>query len=150
MPDKNCVLCTGDGGVPIWRGTELRVIRAEDEELPAFYRVIWAAHLPEFTDLSPLERRTCMDAVALVEEALRAQLQPDKINLAAFGNMVPHLHWHVIARWRGDAYWPHPVWAPKQRGTAPEVRAHAASRIAAVDTAIRDAFNARFGRGKIA
>jgi len=41
--------------------------------------------------------------------------KPTKINLASLGNMVPHLHWHVIARFEGDARWPAPVWAPKNQ-----------------------------------
>ena len=40
---------------------------------------------------------------------------PAKVNLAAFGNMVPHLHWHVIARFDWDSHFPAPVWATAQR-----------------------------------
>ena len=50
-----------------------------------------------------------------VEEVLREHLAPTKINLAALGNMVPHLHWHVIARFDWDSHFPSPVWAAAQR-----------------------------------
>jgi diadenosine tetraphosphate (Ap4A) HIT family hydrolase len=50
-----------------------------------------------------------------VERALRNELQPDKINLASLGNMVPHLHWHVIARFSDDAHFPSPIWAEARR-----------------------------------
>ncbi|MNT54445.1 HIT domain protein [compost metagenome] len=56
-----------------------------------------------------------MEAVTLVEQALRQHLSPTKINLAALGNMVPHLHWHVIARFDWDSHFPSPVWAAAQR-----------------------------------
>ena len=56
-----------------------------------------------------------MDAVTVVEQALREHLVPTKINLAALGNMVPHLHWHVIARFAWDSHFPAPVWASAQR-----------------------------------
>jgi diadenosine tetraphosphate (Ap4A) HIT family hydrolase len=56
-----------------------------------------------------------MEAVAAVEQGLRHHLAPTKINLAALGNMVPHLHWHVIARYEWDAHFPAPVWAAAQR-----------------------------------
>jgi diadenosine tetraphosphate (Ap4A) HIT family hydrolase len=56
-----------------------------------------------------------MTVVALVEKALREHLQPTKINLAALGNVVPHLHWHVIARFDWDTHFPAPVWAQASR-----------------------------------
>jgi diadenosine tetraphosphate (Ap4A) HIT family hydrolase len=42
-------------------------------------------------------------------------MNPDKINLASLGNVVPHLHWHVIPRFADDAHFPSPVWAQAQR-----------------------------------
>ena len=63
------------------------------------------------TDLDPNDRRHAMNVVFAVETALRALAAPDKINLAALGNMVPHLHWHVIPRWRDDSHFPAPIWA---------------------------------------
>jgi diadenosine tetraphosphate (Ap4A) HIT family hydrolase len=75
--------------------------------------VIWKAHAAEMTDLTEEDQQTLMRFVLLVEKTQRALLQPDKINLAAFGNIVPHLHWHIIARWRDDAHFPQPVWAER-------------------------------------
>jgi diadenosine tetraphosphate (Ap4A) HIT family hydrolase len=66
-----------------------------------------------------------MRAVFLVESVQRNILQPHKINLAAFGNVVPHLHWHIIPRWEDDLHFPAPVWA-----AAPQ---HDASAQAALD-----------------
>jgi diadenosine tetraphosphate (Ap4A) HIT family hydrolase len=61
-----------------------------------------------------------MDVVAQVEQALRQYLQPTKVNIAALGNMVPHLHWHVIARFGWDSHFPAPVWASPIRQRSPE------------------------------
>jgi len=69
----------------------------------------------EFSDLDAANRGLCMAAVHVVEQALRAQLQPTKINLAALGNLVPHLHWHVIARFDWDTHFPAPVWCQALR-----------------------------------
>lgn len=113
-----CELCEQEGGIPVFRNVALRVIRAQDADHPAFYRVIWNAHVAEWTDLPPADRSRIMQAVAKVEMVLREQLQPTKVNLASLGNVVPHLHWHVIARFDWDARWPAPVWAPKQREVA--------------------------------
>ena len=115
MTDTVCPLCKADGGVLVFRNTQLRVIQADEPGFPAFYRVIWNTHVAEFSDLNPAERGVCMDAVLAVEKALRAELKPTKINLAALGNMVPHLHWHVVARFDWDSHFPAPLWAPAQR-----------------------------------
>ena len=117
-----CPLCDTDGGQLIWRGEKLRVIRADEAGFPAFYRVVWNAHVAEFSDLSLADRAHCMDVVVQVEQALRQHLQPTKINLATLGNMVAHLHWHVIARFDWDSHFPAPVWATAQRprDAAPE------------------------------
>jgi len=119
MTGSSCTLCTADGGRLIWRGDRLRVIHADEEAekgFPAFFRVVWNEHVAEFSDLSPEDRAHCMQAVTIVEQVLREQLAPTKINLAALGNMVPHLHWHVIARFDWDSHFPAPVWAAAQRG----------------------------------
>lgn len=110
-----CPLCAEDGGALVWRGERLRVIRAQEAGFPAFYRVVWNAHAAEFSDLAAVDRVHCMEAVALVEQALRQHLSPTKVNIAALGNMVPHLHWHVIARFDWDSHFPSPVWAAAQR-----------------------------------
>ena len=114
-----CPLCATAGGTLVWQGAHLRVIRADEAGFPAFYRVVWQGHVAEFSDLSPAERQHCMDAVVVVESALREFLQPTKINLAALGNVVPHLHWHVIARFQGDSHFPAPVWAAAVRDRVP-------------------------------
>ena len=85
---------------------------------PAFCRVIWQAHVAEMTDLAADERAEIMNAVYRVEAAMRQVFRPAKINLASLGNVVPHLHWHVIARFDNDANFPAPIWAPAQRKAA--------------------------------
>jgi diadenosine tetraphosphate (Ap4A) HIT family hydrolase len=67
------------------------------------------------SDLTVTERQHLLAVVNAVEGAVRALLRPDKINLASLGNVVPHLHWHVIPRWRDDSHFPAPVWAPPSR-----------------------------------
>ncbi|OYY52135.1 MAG: HIT domain-containing protein [Polaromonas sp. 39-63-203] len=112
---KGCPLCETVGGLLVFQNAQLRVIQAQEAGFPAFYRVVWTRHVAEFSDLSPSERESCLQAVVMVEQVLREQLQPDKINLAALGNVVPHLHWHVIARFAWDTHFPAPVWAAALR-----------------------------------
>ena len=128
MTNPACPLCEGDGGLLVFRNEDLRIIQASEAGFPAFYRVVWNRHVAEFSDLSPTERQVCMHAVAKVEQVLRSELQPTKINLAALGNMVPHLHWHVIARFDWDSHFPAPVWGAAQRPVDEEKTAAIASQ----------------------
>jgi diadenosine tetraphosphate (Ap4A) HIT family hydrolase len=95
----------------LWQNEHLRVIDAGDALYPGFTRVIWTAHVVEMTDLSAAEQTELLRVVLLVEQVQRAELKPRKVNLAAFGNVVPHLHWHVIPRWQDDPHFPQAVWA---------------------------------------
>ena len=117
MP-SSCPLCDATGGVLIATSLLWRVIRAEDAAFPAFYRVVWNEHVAEFSALSSAQRGECMDVVCTVEQVLITALQPTKINLAALGNVVPHLHWHVIARFSADSHFPQPIWGAPQREQA--------------------------------
>nr|WP_296018743.1 HIT family protein [uncultured Acidovorax sp.] len=134
----SCPLCAEDGGMLVWRGERLRVIRANEVGFPAFYRVVWNAHVAEFSDLSASERAHCMDVVVAVEQALREHLSPTKVNIAALGNMVPHLHWHVIARFEWDSHFPSPVWAAAQRPSPVAQEDAVRSRLPALEAALRD------------
>ena len=51
----------------------------------------------------------------LIEKEMIAYYKPDKINIASFGNYVPHVHWHIMARFARDSYFPEPMWGAKQR-----------------------------------
>ncbi|MET1114905.1 MAG: HIT family protein [Comamonas sp.] len=131
--NDSCVLCTTPGGTPVWQGARLRVIRADEPGFPAFYRVVWTEHAAEFSDLSEEDRMLCMQVVAAVERVLRVQLDPTKIKLAALGNMVPHLHRHVIARFDWDSHFPAPIWALSERPRPLEQEAALAARLPEVD-----------------
>ncbi len=113
-------MCEAPGGVLVFEGKRFRLIRAQEQGFPAFYRLVWSEHVSEFSDLGSGDRGLCMDAVAQVERVLRARLQPAKINLAALGNAVAHLHWHIVARFEWDSHFPGAVWAAPQRAAPPE------------------------------
>lgn len=115
LRQAGCALCDAPGGRLLVQAPRWRLIHAQEAGFPAFYRVVWEEHVAEFSELSPRQRHECMDVVATVEEALLRHLRPAKVNLAALGNVVPHLHWHVIARFDWDSRFPAPVWAAAQR-----------------------------------
>ena len=109
----SCELCDSDGGAPLWRDELCRVVRPAVEGYPGFLRVIVNRHVKEMTDLA--ERERLMRVVFACESALRQTYRPDKVNLASFGNVVPHVHWHVIARFADDAHFPDAIWAAPKR-----------------------------------
>jgi len=115
MTETSCPLCQARNENILWQDALLRVILVDDPDYPGFCRVILNRHVKEMTDLSPDERARLMQSVFVVEGALRELLRPDKVNLAALGNQVPHLHWHVIPRFADDAHFPDPVWAVARR-----------------------------------
>ena len=107
----NCELCHPSAGDVVFASPQWRLVLVDDANYPGFCRVVWTDHVREMTDLSETERHTLMATVWQVEQAIRDIMQPHKINLASFGNMVPHLHWHIIPRYTDDAHFPNPVWA---------------------------------------
>ena len=111
MSEQPCVLCTESGGRLLWQNDLVRVINADDAHYPAFTRVIYQKHVKEMSDLNPAQRHQLMDFVYLVEEVQREVLEPVKINLAQFGTMVPHVHWHIIPRFKEDPHYSDAVWS---------------------------------------
>lgn len=110
-----CPFCTSEGGDVVWRDGVLRVILANEPGYPGFCRVIWNAHVAEMSDLPEMAREHVMRTVFAVEKAQRAVLAPHKVNVASLGNWVPHVHWHVIPRYRDDVHFPGSVWSAPQR-----------------------------------
>ena len=132
----DCTLCLAEMETTIWRDGSCRVILAGDPDYPGFCRVVWHEHVAEMSDLTAPAQRHLMNVVLATESALRQLMQPDKINLASLGNVVPHLHWHVVPRFRDDKHFPQPVWGiPQREGArreAPAVEALAGAIVTAL------------------
>jgi diadenosine tetraphosphate (Ap4A) HIT family hydrolase len=111
-----CELCALK--VPaVWQGDKFAVILVDDPDYPGFARIIWHEHVREMSDLADEDRLLVNDAVWKLEQAVREVMAPLKVNVASLGNVVPHLHWHVIPRYADDAHFPAPVWAQATRVT---------------------------------
>jgi len=114
-----CELCEHNGGEVLWRDDFCRVVRVHSDDYPGFCRVVLNQHAREMTELDAEQRERLMRVVFACETAVRELFHPDKVNLASLGNQVPHLHWHVIARHRGDRHFPDPIWAAPRRNGRP-------------------------------
>jgi len=79
-------------------------------------RFCWCILMPQRSDkcgvheLSMVDQQLLIIESSLVSDALQKLLNPDRINVGALGNIVPQLHWHVVARHQQDPCWPGPVW----------------------------------------
>jgi diadenosine tetraphosphate (Ap4A) HIT family hydrolase len=134
--NTTCPLCLEPGGHVIVQTSLWRVVRVEDANFPAFYRLIWQSHVAEFSDLSEAEALACMRAVTAIEKVLLSALRPTKVNLATLGNVVPHLHWHVIARFDWDSHFPNPVWGSAMRELTQPAQARLALSLQELDARV--------------
>ncbi|MGY1488906.1 HIT family protein [Methylobacillus pratensis] len=139
---KNCDLCTTAGGEILWQDELCRVVRVEDQDYPGFCRVILNRHVKEMSDLRPADRDHLMLVVFAVEEAVREVMRPDKINLASLGNMTPHVHWHVIPRYKRDRHFPNPIWGEAKRESLPQALDQGSSE------ALKKAISVRLDHGE--
>jgi diadenosine tetraphosphate (Ap4A) HIT family hydrolase len=116
-----CELCELAASSKVVAGDKFSVILANEPNYPGFARVVWNEHVREVSDLADADRLLLNDAVWKLEQAVREVMRPLKVNMASLGNVVPHLHWHVIPRYADDAHFPAPVWAQAARSTDPAV-----------------------------
>lgn len=126
----SCPLCEAQD-CSLWEDDLCRVILAGEADYPGFLRVILHAHVREMSDLAAAEQAALMRVVFAAETALREVMRPDKINLASLGNVVPHLHWHVIPRFEHDPHFPNAVWGVRLRDTPHAAPADLAERLGA-------------------
>ena len=91
-----------------------KVLLMNDSRFPWLILVPRRAEIRELMDLSGEDQKLLLSELNQVGTVLQRTTDADKMNIAALGNMVPQLHWHVIARFNHDAAWPGPVWGVGQ------------------------------------
>ena len=91
-----------------WPLCEVRVMN--DRQFPWFLLVPKVADVREIIDLTEDDQLQLFSESRFLSHWLKAEYQPDKLNIAALGNQVPQLHVHHLARFQTDAAWPAPVW----------------------------------------
>ncbi|MBE7638605.1 HIT domain-containing protein [Sneathiella sp. P13V-1] len=92
-----------------------RVLLSKDSRFP------WLILVPEIDGAKDLHALALQDyqivcnEIRAVASKIQEALNPDKMNFASLGNMVPQLHIHIVARWKEDAAWPAPIWGNGER-----------------------------------
>lgn len=92
-----------------------RLLLMDDARYPWLILVPRIAGARELLDLDEADRAMLLGEISLVSRALETLFRPDKLNIAALGNVVPQLHVHLLVRYRTDAAWPQPVWGRGER-----------------------------------
>ena len=98
---------------PIWENDHLR-IEIEKSEIP-WLKIFTQYPYREMSEVPIETKRQIYTLLDLIEKEILSYYKPTKINIASFGNYVPHVHWHIMARFEEDSYFPEPMWGMKQR-----------------------------------
>lgn len=87
-----------------------RLLMMNDSRYPWFILAPRRLHITEIYQLTKNERQELMEESCLLAETMQALYMPDKLNIAAIGNLVAQLHLHHVGRFRTDPVWPAPIW----------------------------------------
>ncbi len=98
---------------PIWENDHLR-IEIEKSEIP-WLKIFTKVPYQEMSEVPIETKRQIYTLLDLIEKEMLSYYKPTKINIASFGNYMPHVHWHIMARFEEDSYFPEPMWGVKQR-----------------------------------
>lgn len=109
-----CPMCRKWDDEPDLRIAELQhcyIMLNRDQFFRGYCFVFTKMHVCELFHLDVLTRSGIIEEVNAVAAALFSIFTPAKINYELLGNMVPHMHWHIIPRFTGDPLWPRPIWS---------------------------------------
>lgn len=114
MTRNNCPMCLRweeDSALRIAEMTHSYVILNRDQFFPGYTLLFTKNHVTELFHLDKTIRGELTEEISHVAEALFNVFQPSKINYELLGNMVPHMHWHLVPRFSSEALWPRPIWS---------------------------------------
>ncbi len=96
-------------------------IQIEQSEIP-WLKIFSNEDYKEFSQCDKETKLNILEALDIIEKEMLGYFNPDKINIASFGNYVPHVHFHIMARFKNDAYFPEPMWGKKQRESEADIK----------------------------
>jgi diadenosine tetraphosphate (Ap4A) HIT family hydrolase len=89
-------------------------VEIEEFEIP-WLKIFTQEPIKEFSQCSQKLQLEILRVINIIEKEMLEYFEPDKINISSFGNYVPHVHFHIQARYKNDSYFPEPTWGKKQR-----------------------------------
>jgi len=97
----------------IYENTHIK-IESEKSEIP-WLKIFTQHPYKEMSEVPKEIRSEIYDLLDAIEKEMLAYYKPKKVNIASFGNYMPHVHWHIMARFEEDSFFPEPMWGTKQR-----------------------------------
>jgi diadenosine tetraphosphate (Ap4A) HIT family hydrolase len=94
-------------------------VEIEDSVIP-WLKIFSKIKYKEFSECDITTKEQILSSLDIIEKEMLEYFKPEKINIASFGNYVPHVHFHIMSRFKNDPYFPEPMWGEKQRDTTPE------------------------------
>ena len=83
-------------------------IEVEASEIP-WLKIFTQYPYKEMSEVPGLIKFEIYDLLDIIEKEMIAYYDPKKINIASFGNYMPHVHWHIMARFEEDSFYPEPM-----------------------------------------
>ena len=114
MTTNHCPMCSRwevDADLQICELEQSYLILNRDQFFPGYCLLFTKQHQTELFHLDQQARQGLMEEISRVAQALAACFQPDKLNYELLGNMVPHIHWHLVPRFCSEPLWPRPIWS---------------------------------------
>ena len=96
---------------------DLIKVEIEEFEIP-WLKIFTQKSIKEFSQCNQETKLEILRVLDIIEKEMLEYFNPDKINIASFGNYVPHVHFHIQARFQNDSYFPEPTWGKKQRDSS--------------------------------
>jgi len=106
--------------MPSVHSDKLIYIETHESDIP-WLKIFTQVKHKEFSECSREEKKAIWNTLDVIEKMMLEYYKPEKINIASFGNMLPHVHWHIMARFKNDSHFPEPMWGVKQRESTLEL-----------------------------
>jgi len=132
-----CTRWEQDADLRILETEHAYVVLNRDQFFPGYTLLFTREHVTELFHLDHAVRQALMEDVSRVAQALYTVFAPAKMNYELLGNMVPHIHWHLVPRFADEPLWPRPIWSEPHDEVTLSADAYAA-RIAQVRAALRE------------
>jgi len=112
---SDCGLCKVPTLPILWSGHNFRIVLVTDQNIKGYLRLELLEHVSEIHQLSESIRQQMYILLHIIEISLVNIFHPDKINIASLGNMTPHVHWHIVSRYKQDNFFPDSIWSKPAR-----------------------------------